>query len=224
MDELTHRFLDSRTAMTVATYYPQFQPLLDRWQSGEMLPHSEYNRHRVDLVYKVPFGEPWSVWHDFVQLILSNISRHIDFTKHAEDVICHLDHTSLKRFHKANIMEVVNMSLRPWAIYGIDELIRLDQVVGLPDQSLPDDNWNDKSCSQSGPLRRYSAASLAIRFLQSLHNDTQTQFRTIKLLEDKTAINNPPSHVLGLIPFCRRNPDLHIERSVTLWTAGICHR
>jgi hypothetical protein len=69
---------------------------------------------------------------------------------------------------------------------------------------------------------RYSAASSAIQFLQSLHHDTGSQFRTIKLLEDKVSINNPPSHVQGLIPFGPRYSKLHIERSVNLWTAGIC--
>jgi hypothetical protein len=163
---------------------------------------------------RVPFGETRSVWNDFNQLVLSIISRHPDFTQYAEDVILRVGHG----FDRANFMEVINQNPCPWTVYGTDEAMRFVRLVGPPDDSMSD----EKTKRKDGPLFRYSAASLAIRFLQSLHSDSQSQFRTITLLEDKASINNPPSHVQGLIPFCRRNPRLHIERALNLWTAGIC--
>jgi hypothetical protein len=64
---------------------------------------------------------------------------------------------------------------------------------------------------------RFSAASIAIHFLQSLPLATRTQIGEILLLEDRDSVAYPECHAQGLIPFCQENPMLRIERSVSLW-------
>ena len=41
--------------------------------------------------------------------------------------------------------------------------------------------------------------------------------RKIVLHEDRRSVAHPECHVLGLIPFCVQNPQLHIERRVNMW-------
>ncbi|KAH6973007.1 hypothetical protein BKA56DRAFT_593146 [Ilyonectria sp. MPI-CAGE-AT-0026] len=64
---------------------------------------------------------------------------------------------------------------------------------------------------------RYSAAAVAIRFLDSIPASIRLKIRNIVLHEDRRAIAFPESHARGLIPFCQENPLLRIERRVDLW-------
>lgn len=64
---------------------------------------------------------------------------------------------------------------------------------------------------------RYSAAAAAIQFLKSLPSRLRTHICTIVLHEDQTAVSAPQCHGMGLIPFCRDNPKLKIERRIHLW-------
>jgi hypothetical protein len=63
----------------------------------------------------------------------------------------------------------------------------------------------------------FSAASLAIRFLETLHENQQKHLRKIILDEDDKAIYNPETHARGLVKFCQDNLKLQIERRVGLW-------
>jgi len=64
---------------------------------------------------------------------------------------------------------------------------------------------------------RFSAAAAAIHFLNSLPLATRTQLRKMVVHEDRLSVCCPASHVRGLVPFCRENPALRIERRVDLW-------
>ncbi|KAF4985786.1 hypothetical protein FGRMN_11099 [Fusarium graminum] len=74
-----------------------------------------------------------------------------------------------------------------------------------------------------GPQYRYtqkfffSATAMAIKFLKQTTQYQRRLIQTIVLNEDKAAIGNPQSHVLGLIPFCKENPKLQIEHRVNVW-------
>ncbi|KAF6808806.1 hypothetical protein CSOJ01_07274 [Colletotrichum sojae] len=63
----------------------------------------------------------------------------------------------------------------------------------------------------------YSAASVAIRFLDSLSPDSRMSIRSIVLNEDQRSVAFSECHALGLIPYCRENMRLHIDRRVTIW-------
>jgi hypothetical protein len=63
----------------------------------------------------------------------------------------------------------------------------------------------------------FSAASLAIRFLGTLHRTQRKHLRTLILDEDDKAVHNPETHARGLIKFCQENSKLRIERRVGFW-------
>lgn len=64
---------------------------------------------------------------------------------------------------------------------------------------------------------RFSAASVAIKFLSSLPSGLRRYLRRIRLLENNTSVAFPESHALGLINFCVENPKLRVERRVSVW-------
>ena len=64
---------------------------------------------------------------------------------------------------------------------------------------------------------RFSAAAAAIHFLGKLSDDTLLGIRKIVLHEDRRSVALPESHAQGLIPFCRQNPHIRIERRVSMW-------
>ncbi|KAB5580332.1 hypothetical protein GE09DRAFT_1255099 [Coniochaeta sp. 2T2.1] len=78
-------------------------------------------------------------------------------------------------------------------------------------------HWYRCDVQQSrGSMSRFSAAAAAINFLESIP-DSRAQFRNIVLHEDRISVAFPQCHVRGLVPFCHENPDLRIERRVSLW-------
>ncbi|RSL47054.1 hypothetical protein CEP54_013593 [Fusarium duplospermum] len=68
---------------------------------------------------------------------------------------------------------------------------------------------------------RFSAAAVAIRFLNSLSIHTRLQLRKMVVHEDHVSVAHPQRHAQGLIPFCRENPRLRIERRVDVLNAII---
>lgn len=68
---------------------------------------------------------------------------------------------------------------------------------------------------------RFSAASVAIKFLSSLPNTLRLHLRHIRLLENNVCVAFPETHAQGLIRFCAENPRLRVERRVSLWKAII---
>ena len=107
-------------------------------------------------------------------------------------------------------MKVAKVHPPPWAILGRpenEELVEgvhpISQLAGL------------------GYIQyAYSAASLAIRFFDSISEAARRDVREVILDEDQDSIANTPSHAQGLIPFCRHNLRMHIKRHVNLWTTG----
>ncbi|RSL97650.1 hypothetical protein CDV31_012928 [Fusarium ambrosium] len=68
---------------------------------------------------------------------------------------------------------------------------------------------------------RFSAAAVAIRFLNSLPIHKRLQLRKVVVHEDHVSVAHPQRHAQGLIPFCRENPRLRIERRVDVLNAII---
>ncbi|KAH7252932.1 hypothetical protein B0J15DRAFT_549676 [Fusarium solani] len=63
----------------------------------------------------------------------------------------------------------------------------------------------------------FSAAAVAIRFLERLSPARRLNLRQIVLHEDHVSVGQPECHTMGLIRFCRENPRLRVERYVGLW-------
>lgn len=66
---------------------------------------------------------------------------------------------------------------------------------------------------------RFSAASIAIKFLSSLPSKLRMHLRHVRLLENNVCVGFPESHAQGLIKFCVENSNLRVERRVNLWEA-----
>ncbi|KAK1725149.1 uncharacterized protein BDZ83DRAFT_730579 [Colletotrichum acutatum] len=64
---------------------------------------------------------------------------------------------------------------------------------------------------------RYSAAAVAIRFLESLSHGARMEIRRIVLNEDWKAVGYAECHGVGLIPYCLENPLLFVDRRVDIW-------
>ena len=193
---LAPRLLTSRMAHEAAHEYPRFASILDRWSQRE---------HIEALVPPwVHCGEAQSCWAEFVEFTLHLLIKHEDFLKQAE---------SMPRFWcpalGCRAMELCRAFPNPWI--------------------LPDTGVLEELTSWSEPKRRppryldhlkysYSAASVAIRFLDSVPVKTRTQIRNIVLKEDYESVARPASHGRGLISFCLENPRLRIQRFVSLWS------
>lgn len=63
----------------------------------------------------------------------------------------------------------------------------------------------------------FSAAAVAIRFLERLRPAQRLNLRHIILREDHVSVGQPECHAMGLVRFCRENPRLRVERYVGLW-------
>lgn len=204
--------------------YPQFEPVVKSWQSGEPFFPTRWNPPRYNyttMFTDIPWGETRSTWIEFNQLVLSMISTRPDFFREAEKVIrpeCDYTRRTPREVWEARATEVINARPRPWEFQLKAAAVELSGDVS--DRFRP---WY--LCGMSDkpkyvPKLRFSAAALAIRFLDSCWRERH-HVRNIILHEDQAAINYPPAHVQGLIPYCLDNPRLRIERVVDLWNAGI---
>ena len=105
----------------------------------------------------------------------------------------------------------------PWKIPTEEDIIAMKHVLG-PENRVDDVKWNELRYLDRFKYR-FSAASVAISFLESLSLVAQLQIRKIVLHEKNRAVAWPQCHAQGFIPFCQRNPKLRIERRVDLWKA-----
>ncbi|KAJ0381902.1 hypothetical protein COL922a_013635 [Colletotrichum nupharicola] len=106
--------------------------------------------------------------------------------------------------------ELVRLALRLACRYYVDqfnEAMREDFAIQESDGRRSDDRSK----------YRFSAAASAIYFLDSLPYHNRAHLRNIILNEDREAVSQPACHVQGLIPFCKENPLLRIERRCSLW-------
>jgi hypothetical protein len=175
--------------------FPMFAPLIDAWSRHEDIP---ILRRR-----EIKWGEAPSMWGDFVHFMLRLLSKQPEFLTETQ---------LLPRFSKPNgynVMETITNPVCPWIILSEDETVQLSSDVGLP--SIPDGIYADHI------KFAYSAASVAIRFLQSCSAMTRSQFKDIVLHEDWDSVAQPECHGRGLLPFLFANSQLRIVRRVNLW-------
>lgn len=121
----------------------------------------------------------------------------------------------------------------PWMIPSDDELAELNTSAGFSAPNLGDvargclGLYEDREVKGTPWKRvrwRFSAAAAAVRFFKSISPATCLGIRKVVLHEHRRSVARPESHVLGLIPFCVQNPQLHIERRVNIWGTLLADR
>ncbi|KAJ4166702.1 hypothetical protein NW765_007946 [Fusarium oxysporum] len=84
-----------------------------------------------------------------------------------------------------------------------------------------DPRWFD--ATYKGPKYTYrrkywfSATAVAVKFLNRLSLTQRGYLHKLVLNEDRISVGFPESHAIGLIPFFKQNPKLHVEQWVDVW-------
>jgi hypothetical protein len=167
------------------------------------------------------FASSWSeCWKDtpsktrqFVTSTLAAVAAHPEFSKLTENTWG----WTPKGSGYDDPREVIVYNYMPWKIPTEEDIIAMKHVLG-PENRVDDVKWNELRYLDRFKYR-FSAASVAISFLESLSLVAQLQIRKIVLHEKNRAVAWPQCHAQGFIPFCQRNPKLRIERRVDLWKA-----
>ncbi|KAF2120334.1 hypothetical protein BDV96DRAFT_323726 [Lophiotrema nucula] len=186
--------ITAQDAADLASAYPQLVPLLT-----ELQRHHGYD---CDAIYSVhSWGEAPSVLRQFIEDTLSAISTHPNF-------VANLSHAPIWDWHNgpgSNPHEILSLPYKPWSIPTDGENEDFDRAVA---GALPP--WRRERY-------RFSAAAVAVQYLASLPHATRAQLRKIILEEDRVSVANPECHAQGLIQYCQENPQLRVERRVSLW-------
>ncbi|KAF9768183.1 hypothetical protein IL306_014546 [Fusarium sp. DS 682] len=113
-----------------------------------------------------------------------------------------------------------------WAIPSLPEVMDMVEQLQMTERWESLDEWYYSELDKEGYIgTRYcyqrkhffSAAALAIRFLESIPQTQRLLITKLVLNEDRMAVGNPECHIIGLIPFFQDNPKLIIEHRVNLW-------
>lgn len=217
LSELPYRhYMTSDLTAKVALRYPQFAPLLQ-------LIHNEGGYRDcwlgcLEVSICTSYGEASSTFREFLDYLIELLSRDTDFFKvyadscdrlSGEPTYSHPDGQP-KFSDRASFLRSEHLLSKPepWSIPTEDERARMSTLKGVT--SCEGDFWKRIKW-------RFSAASNAIHFFNSISHSTGLGIGKVVLHEDRVSVGYPECHALGLIPFCSQWPKLHIERRVNLW-------
>ncbi|GJC99958.1 C6 transcription factor [Colletotrichum higginsianum] len=178
--------------------YPQFTPLLDALRARGSLPP----------LARGPYGEAPSVFRRFIQDVLDVT---YSFDKRAIREIGVYSPSIGHCVSGMHALCIARCSIDPWIIPSRYDMQQLQLMV------LNDADCEPTMSRHDGSEWRFSAAAAAIYFVQSLPDTIRRHLRRLVLLEDREALAYPESYGYGLIPLCKENPLLHVERRVNLW-------
>ncbi|KAJ3577370.1 hypothetical protein NPX13_g3194 [Xylaria arbuscula] len=200
--------------------FPDCQPLAELVAAMDKGPPTRHGQDLVDMWFWLRQNDCQGGWfevpsveRDIVHsaLKIACDSGHVDFwdvsyRNHLEDF--HRSH----RMTPYDILDIVS-TLMPWAVPTQQEII---SAVNKQDKEVS----NKVLCT--GRLSRgrryyFSAAAVAVKFLQETPSSTRSFIRKIILHEDRVSVAWPECHAKGFIPFCLEHPLLYIERQVDLW-------
>ncbi|KAI4937349.1 uncharacterized protein J4E92_002079 [Alternaria infectoria] len=120
-----------------------------------------------------------------------------------------LDNVWLEPYEIDDVMELNNACFEPWRIMNAAEIERLQKKVTFVCNGLHY-TWPNAKYS-------YSAATVGLRFLDSVSKATREASRKLVLLEDPQSIADPASHGRGYTALCQSHPQIRVERVVNLW-------
>ncbi|KAK1991238.1 hypothetical protein LX36DRAFT_663483 [Colletotrichum falcatum] len=193
--------------------YPQFVPYLDILRTRASLDTVAWH-----ALVGPPgsCGETPSVCREFVRSVLQPIATH----RHRFDVDQYTKFESGRRDTSYLSTEtLVNLNPNYWSIPTRQEVEEMIRSMGKEPERHINLQWGDPYPSRSVNQIKYrcSAAAVAIRFLESLSKDSRSSITSIILNEDRAAVAFAECHGLGLVPYCRENPRLRVERRVNMW-------
>ncbi|RKK99899.1 hypothetical protein BFJ70_g17473 [Fusarium oxysporum] len=125
-----------------------------------------------------------------------------------------------------SIAEFFGLGFDPWAMPTRSEVKSMVDLMQMTKYWERADAWYELGFDipgYTGPKYRYkrkswfSAAAQAIRFLGQLSHQQRLLISKLILKEDRYAAAFPESHIIGMIPYCRENPKLHVEHRINLW-------
>ncbi|KAF7671009.1 hypothetical protein GT037_010973 [Alternaria burnsii] len=187
----------------VEAQHPQYTSLIRKTEPG--------------YVFAYPWRECWkdtpSKTRQFVTSTLAAVAAHPDFLTLTENTWG----WTPKGSGYDDPREVIVYNYVPWKIPTEEDIIAMKHVLGTENR-VDDVKWNELRYLDRFKYR-FSAASVAISFLESMSLVAQLQIRKIVLHEKNRAVAWSQCHAQGFIPFCQRNPKLRIERRVDLWKA-----
>ncbi|OHE92938.1 hypothetical protein CORC01_11805 [Colletotrichum orchidophilum] len=185
--------------------YPQFAPLLDDLKEG-------YERADI-LKRRGPFGEAPSQYRAFCRKALATISAaDIGRGIYKDYVLWASRRRAFSQNQPYNALKIAQCPADHWFIPSKDDMESLTHCFEMRRYSF---KWAKTRKNRFN--YRFSAAAVAIHFQRSMPERLRGQLRSIVLDEDHEAVAKPQCHALGLIPFCKQNPRLRIERRVNLW-------
>ncbi|CAJ0554818.1 Ff.00g133310.m01.CDS01 [Fusarium sp. VM40] len=214
------------------------------WDIDEQLRHHDSPRYRTPVDWDMCDNcyQNWTVHSGEIYQCLPHCLRLIadrnpqEFAAHLYVCLPHWD-------GKYPAEDFFHLRFEHWAIPSRSQVAHVLDLLGVPDfvWKLPDiwsydsrfthdvgDNpspghfpreYNHPTVKFDSRIRektRFSAASAAIRFLDSLTYNQRIQLRTITIHEDLPSVNNASLHGLGLVPFLQENPLLRVQRRVSV--------
>ncbi|KAI4683948.1 uncharacterized protein J4E84_006788 [Alternaria hordeiaustralica] len=195
--EWLSEWLDDEALAHIRDNHARFLPVVEHTRS---LSYAE--AFRFNLGYK----EVPSLTRKFVESTLESILTRPAFQAEV---------TTEKVFDARRLFCISKaQGFEPWCIPTDAQINR------LPNGPIPqyqDAFLRELPQVQCQGMRRYSAVSVAIRYMNSLSEPSRKMIRKIVLHEDDTSIVWPECHAEGLIPFSWENEHLQIERHVNIW-------
>ncbi|KAI4650284.1 uncharacterized protein J4E79_009552 [Alternaria viburni] len=198
----------SEMARAVADVHPWFSPVINGW-SRHSLPDLKALTMRG-----VYCGEAPSLWRDCVHDVFRQISKSPELNATLlEESVARPRPTALwpQPWIPADgqqLLELAKADPKPWQILSRAERDKL-AAAAHAEPKLPH--------YKSRTKYTYSAASLALRFLQALSPSDLAAVRQVKLLETRETVGFPECHARGFIPICQQCPQIRIHRFASLW-------
>ncbi|KAK1839432.1 hypothetical protein CCHR01_17941 [Colletotrichum chrysophilum] len=191
--------------------YPVFMPVVEHLRGGNP---------NTDLVAPPDsnYGQAPSLYREFVRLALRLACRYyVEQFNEAMSQDFAIQESRGRRY-VPDYHGLAACSIEPWIIPTDDDIAQIMSYNGWPIPSPDDEDFEiHLPRSDDRSKYRFSAAASAIYFLDSLPYHNRAHLRNIILNEDREAVSQPACHVQGLIPFCKENPLLRIERRCSLW-------
>jgi hypothetical protein len=123
--------------------------------------------------------------------------------------------TGLPIYTEATRCEIIDWQPKNWWAPNERDLTAVQQFLpGWPEQYD-----RDEYTGNIVQKLYFSAAAVAIRFLERVTPHTRSQLRMIVLEEDHPSILDPHTHAQGLVQFLQENRHLQVQHRVNVWQA-----
>ncbi|KAK1497100.1 hypothetical protein CTAM01_08112 [Colletotrichum tamarilloi] len=194
----------------LAKKHPRFLRVLERMDHEDLTPWRAWG---FTHFRRGPYGEAPSSYLELCCDLLQAASR-LKPNDWNQLEWCRLMNISENRLAggETRSSRIMRCSVREWDIPKAADLKELSSWITEEKRLL-----SSIRHGSDGSVYRFSAAASAIRYLKSIPAAMRAQVRKIVLVEDYRSVAHPESHARGLIPFCRENPLLRVERRVNLW-------